>query len=152
LCFNAACSRRRALDPKARGFEVPFKIEGRVAFIKRSRSDTAAAIGVEIADDEEQRARGLMWRYAMPDSNGMLFVFDQEEPVSFWMRNTYLPLDIVFVNRAKEIVAIRSNTTPLSDDLLPSNQPVRYVVEVNAWFCASHGIEVGDRIAYRIID
>jgi uncharacterized membrane protein (UPF0127 family) len=129
-------------------YEVAFKKEGRLAFTNTDGNDTLLTINIEIADDEEERTRGLMWRYSMPDSDGMLFIFEEERPLSFWMKNTYIPLDVIFVGKTGEIVAIQQNTIPLSETPIPSGKPARYVIEVNAWFCVDHSIKAGDKIIF----
>ena len=86
----------------------------------------------------------------MDDSKGMFFIFPNEEPQSFWMRNTYISLDILYVDEQGEIVSIASNTPVQSLDPIPSGKPAKYVVEVNAGYCARHGIEVGDQIEWNV--
>lgn len=87
-----------------------------------------------------------MYRKDLPEFHGMLFLFPREEVQSFWMKNTPLPLDIIFINSAYEIVNIARNTIPFSERLLPSGRPAQFVLEVNGGFCQRHGIEVGDRV------
>lgn len=89
-----------------------------------------------------------MFRRSMPDTAGMLFIFEQSEPQVFYMKNTYIPLDIIFVNENSQIVTIQKNTKPLSDKLIPSYMDSLYVVEVNAGFCDTHGIHIGDSIIF----
>jgi uncharacterized membrane protein (UPF0127 family) len=103
-------------------------------------------VRVEIADSPEKRNFGLMYRKDLPEFHGMLFLFPREEVQSFWMKNTPLPLDIIFINSAYEIVNIARNTIPFSERLLPSGRPAQFVLEVNGGFCQRHGIEVGDRV------
>jgi uncharacterized membrane protein (UPF0127 family) len=146
--FCTACKKTSRTDASGDRYEVHFKKEGYLAFVKKNTFDTISVITVEIADSEEEITNGLMWRYSMPDTNGMLFIFDQERPLSFWMKNTSIPLDMVFVNGAREIVSIQDNATPLSTLPIFSRIPARYVVEVNAWFCVDHGIKTGDRITF----
>jgi uncharacterized protein len=102
---------------------------------------------VEIADDDRERARGLMFRRSMPDDEGMLFDFFEEEPASFWMHNTYIPLDMLFIKGDGTIESIAQRTTPLSDRSVPSKGPVRYVLEINGGLSAKLGIEPGDKVA-----
>lgn len=132
--------------------DIPFTTEGELVFISRISSDTLAIIDIEVADDIQERARGLMYRQALPDNGGMLFIHDYEEMQSFWMKNTYIPLDILFVNAQKEIVTIHVNTTPMKEWSYASTLPALYVVEVNAGFCARHGITEGDKIEYSLTD
>jgi uncharacterized protein len=103
-------------------------------------------VSVEIADTTQKRSFGLMYRRDLPESHGMLFLFPREESLSFWMKNTPLPLDIIFINTAHKIVSIAQNTTPFSEKPLPSGSPAQFVLEVNGGFCQRHGIATGDRV------
>ncbi|WP_247232418.1 DUF192 domain-containing protein [Telluribacter sp. SYSU D00476] len=123
-----------------------FTKEGEVVFI--SGGAAIKKIDVEVAENEAERNQGLMYRSYMPDSVGMLFIFEQSEPQSFWMKNTIIPLDILYVNENKEIVYIHKNTTPYSEQSLPSYENAQYVVEVNAGFTDRYGIKVGDSISF----
>ncbi|NOT57585.1 MAG: DUF192 domain-containing protein [Deltaproteobacteria bacterium] len=107
---------------------------------------TAIRVSVEIADTHEKRSLGLMYRRELPESRGMLFLFPRQEPQSFWMKNTPLPLDIIFIDTSLTIVSIARNTTPYSEKPLPSAKPAQFVLEVNGGFCQRHGIAVGDRV------
>ena len=107
-----------------------------------------SAIDIEIANTEEKRMQGLMFRSSMSDSAGMLFTFPSETLQEFWMKNTIISLDIVYVNAKKEIVSIQKYAEPYSERPLPSYKPAMYVVEVNAGFCDSHRIGEGDFIQF----
>ncbi|MEK6651012.1 MAG: DUF192 domain-containing protein, partial [Bacteroidota bacterium] len=107
-----------------------------------------ATIAIEIADDQKQRETGLMGRPTLGEDNGMLFIFEQTQPLAFWMMNTMISLDMVFVNVQKEIVTIHARTTPFSTESYPAAKEGLYVVEVNAGFCERHGIQEGDRIRF----
>ncbi|MGN6225127.1 DUF192 domain-containing protein [Pseudoxanthomonas sp.] len=91
---------------------------------------------VEIADDDAERARGLMFRDVLADGNGMLFIHDREEPQAYWMKNTRIPLDILYFDDERKLVAQRRNTPPCSAGdacpSYPSDVPARYVLELNA--------------------
>lgn len=106
------------------------------------------AFTVEIADDPMERARGLMFREEMAPDHGMLFDFAREQPVSFWMKNTPLSLDMIFAKADGTIVRIAENTTPQSTEAVPSEAPVRFVLEVVAGTSERLGIEAGDRIEH----
>ena len=108
--------------------------------------DELAAIDIELAQSDEQRQKGLMWRRSMDEEQGMLFLMDSLAPQSFWMLNTYIPLDIIYADENKRIVSIAEDTEPKSLDPVPSGAPALYVLEVNAGFARRHGVEVGDRI------
>jgi uncharacterized membrane protein (UPF0127 family) len=103
-------------------------------------------VRVEIADTDAERQRGLMGRTALPEDQGMLFVFGGEQELSFWMRNTLIPLSIAFMDSEGRIVDIQ-DMKPLDDDPphYVSAEPSRYALEVNRGFFEERGIEVGDR-------
>jgi hypothetical protein len=102
---------------------------------------------VEIADEDRERALGLMFRRSMADDAGMLFDFGREERASFWMRNTYIPLDMLFIKDDGTIESIAERTTPLSERSVPSKGPVRYVLEINGGLSDRLGIEAGDIVS-----
>jgi uncharacterized membrane protein (UPF0127 family) len=101
---------------------------------------------VEIADDPAERAKGLMYRRSLADNAGMLFLYPKAQPVEFWMKNTPLSLDIVFVRDDGTIARIAESTTPMSEDLIPSGEPVRAVLEVKAGTMRQLGITIGARL------
>ena len=105
---------------------------------------------VEIADTEAAREKGLMFRKKLPDGQGMLFDFHREQEVSFWMQNTYIPLDMIFIRGDGRILRIAENTEPLSTKLIPSGGPVLAVLEVIGGTAHRLGIAPGDRVAYPI--
>ena len=125
--------------------DYEFKKEGELILLS-SKNDTIKIIDIEIAVQKEQRTQGMMHRDIFPDDQGMLFIFDKEEMLSFWMRNTILSLDMIFVNTDLQIVTIRRNTDPISDTHYFSDEPALYVVEVAAGFCERYGIVEGDKI------
>lgn len=84
----------------------------------------------------------------LPKSKGMLFIFEENQPRSFWMANTPLPLDIIFVNENKEIVRIHHSTQPFSEQNFESGDPAKYVIETNAGFCVSHDIQEGMKVSF----
>lgn len=107
------------------------------------------AFTVELALTPQQRAHGLMFRREMAADAGMLFLFAREAPRSFWMKNTYLPLDILYLDREGRIVSIAADTTPLSETPIPSGEPAMGVLELNAGTAARLGIAPGDRVVHR---
>jgi uncharacterized protein len=102
---------------------------------------------VEIADTDATRERGLMYRRELADGRGMLFDFFREQPVGFWMKNTYIPLDMIFIRADGRIASIAENTEPLSERVVPSGAPVRAVLEVKGGTARRLGIEPGDQVA-----
>lgn len=105
-----------------------------------------ARFNVEIADEPAERSLGLMNRPSMPMNAGMLFVFESQQPVSFWMRNTLIPLDMLFVDETGVIARVHENAVPLDETPIPSGAPVRYVLEINGGLAAQIGIEAGDEL------
>ncbi len=99
---------------------------------------------VEVAASEQQRAMGLMFREEMAADHGMLFVFEGEGDRYFWMKNTPLPLDILFIGATGRIVGIAADTIPYSEAVIPSGAPARFVLELNAGTSARLGMNVGD--------
>jgi uncharacterized membrane protein (UPF0127 family) len=103
---------------------------------------------VELAVNDAQRAQGLMDRKELPEGRGMLFDFQREQDVAFWMKNTYIPLDMIFIRANGRILRIAENTTPLSEQMIPSGGPVRGVLEVIGGTARRLGIAPGDRVAH----
>jgi len=130
--------------------EEKFKKEGEVAFIKKDGKQILT-IDVEIADNDQEREIGLMGRNELGELQGMLFIFDAEHIASFWMKNTVLPLDMIFVNKDGVIVTIHKYTTPFSEQAYRATAPTMFVIEVNAGFTDKYGIKIGDRIEWRRI-
>ena len=108
--------------------------------------------GIELAVSPEEQARGLMFRRELPDMQGMLFDFHREQPTSFWMKNTYVPLDMIFIRGDGRILRIEENTVPLSEALVPASGPVtvRAVLEVVAGTARKLGLAPGDRVKHPI--
>jgi uncharacterized membrane protein (UPF0127 family) len=127
---------------------VAFTKQGELRFLDKN-DNLLYAVDIEIAEDNAKRTQGLMYRDSMAENCAMLFVLPGEQEQSFWMKNTIMPLDIIYVNAKKQIVSTQKNTVPYSEDSIPSNGPARYVVEVNAGFCDRHSIKRGDHIEWR---
>jgi uncharacterized membrane protein (UPF0127 family) len=106
------------------------------------------AFQVEIAADNATRERGLMNRRFMPADHGMLFEFDRDAPVSFWMKNTYIPLDLIFISGAGVVMSVVANAEPLSERVIPSGPPCAAVLEVNGGVAAAIGLKVGDKVRH----
>jgi hypothetical protein len=122
-----------------------FTKEGELTFTD-SLGTLKSKIDLEIADTEYERQLGLMNRKEMKENEGMLFIFPRQGAQSFWMRNTLISLDIMFINDQKEIVTIHKNTKILSDTSYPATEPSIYVVETLAGYTDRHNIQVGDKI------
>ncbi len=109
-------------------------------------------IKVEIADDDEERRVGLMYREELAPGTGMLFDFGETRPVSMWMKNTLIPLDMAFIDKSGVIRRIAENTTPRSLESIPSGTPVSAVLEVNAGVFERLGVKPGDKVKHRIFE
>jgi uncharacterized membrane protein (UPF0127 family) len=107
---------------------------------------------VELAVTPEQQAQGLMYRKELPEGQGMLFDFRRDQEATFWMKNTYVPLDMIFIRADGRIHRIAANTVPLSEALVSSAGPVRAVLEVVAGTAKKLGIAPGDRVAHPIFN
>ena len=103
---------------------------------------------VEIADDENERTKGLMWRTDLDDNEGMLFIWDESKIRNFWMKNTPLSLDIIFIDKYKKIVKIQENTEPFSENIISSEISSKYVLEILGGKCKELKINVGDMIKF----
>ena len=134
-------------QPQQRETGRTLTYSGSVTFLTSDKEEITT-IEAAIAETPEQRSLGLMDVRNMPADKGMLFIFEHEEPLSFWMANTPLPLDLIFVNRSMQIVRIHHNAQPYSERQFPSGEPAIYVVEVNAGFCLNHDITEGQFIRY----
>jgi uncharacterized protein len=110
---------------------------------------TRATISVEVANTIEQRERGLMFRKHLDDNAGMIFIFPDSQPRNFWMHNTDIPLDMIFVDPQFRVIGIVANAAPHTDTLRNVDGSSQYVLEVNGGFCAKHGIQPGDRFDFQ---
>lgn len=128
FCLSAGAKAQEACDEHL----VSFDVQGQ-----------EAAFRVELADEPDERMQGLMFRVRLEREAGMLFLQDRIAPASFWMRNTYVPLDILFLDEAGRIVRIAAHTTPLSEKDIPSGEPVRGALEINAGLAEELGLAPG---------
>lgn len=127
--------------------QISFKKEGELTIFKVSDS-IEIKLDIEIADTEFDEQTGLMYRESMDKNQAMLFVFDNEVERYFYMKNTKIPLDIIYINANKIIVSFQKNTIPFDESSLPSNAPAKYVLEVNAGLADSWALAIGDSISY----
>lgn len=125
-------------------------LEFEKTMIKIIKSDgNEIELNVKIADTPNKRQNGLMFIKEMPENDGMLFIFDTEEMRRMWMKNTLIPLDMLFVGSNKEILNIKENALPESLDIIYSIAPSKYVIELNGGFAKKYGIEIGDKIEFK---
>lgn len=109
-----------------------------------------AKFSVEVADDSGERSRGLMFRKEMAADHGMLFVFQMQQPLAFWMKNTVLPLDLVFIDENGKVRAVLPGT-PFSEAPISPGEPVKYVLELNQGTAKRLGIDPGDQVDHPLI-
>jgi uncharacterized membrane protein (UPF0127 family) len=107
---------------------------------------------VEIMRSGPQRERGLMFRRYLPQDRGMLFVFEVERPIMMWMKNTYLPLDMIFIDSVGKVVGLAEHAEPLSTKIIPSGAPASGVLEVNAGTAARIGLKIGDSLRHPLFE
>jgi len=128
--------------------DIPFRKDGTLSFERDG--EIIQTIAIEVADTDSSRTRGLMQRPSLPADSGMLFIFPDEQQRSFWMANTPLSLDIMYVRADSSILSIARYTTPFSAADIPSEGPARFVVEVVAGYSDSIGITEGDRVSWTL--
>ena len=115
-------------------------------------ADSTLRFQIEVVDSEEGRARGLMFRESLPRFGGMLFVYPEPGPVAFWMRNTLIPLDMLFFDASGRLVRIHENAVPLDETPIPGGTDIQYVLEVNGGTVAQLGIDLGAELRSPAID
>jgi uncharacterized membrane protein (UPF0127 family) len=151
-------SRAAPFARAARATVVFFLVAGGAASARATELQTleiASKTGVhpfavEMAISPDEKATGLMFRRDLPEGRGMLFDFQYDQNVAFWMKNTYISLDMIFIRADGTILRIAENTEPLSERQVPSGGPVRAVLEVIAGTAKKLGIAPGDRVAHPI--
>lgn len=127
--------------------QISFTKEGELT-IFRALDSTRIEMDIEIADTDFDVQTGLMYRDSMKDTQGMLFVFNDETERNFYMKNTKIPLDLIYINANKKIVSFQKNAKPFDESSLPSNGIAKYVLEINADLVNKWMISVGDSISY----
>jgi uncharacterized membrane protein (UPF0127 family) len=135
-----------ALATRAQEADVQFK-RSSLVIVTHGRE---LKFEIELATNDAERSRGLMYRKQLGPYEGMLFDFYQEMPVSFWMKNTLIPLDMVFIAADGTVKHVHANAVPLSTDTVPSRFPVRAVLEINGGSAALLGIKPGDTVKHAI--
>ncbi len=131
--------------------EAPMQLAVDAQVLKIQTAAGEKNFALEIADTDQSRSAGLMYRTDFPADRAMIFVFGEERPVMMWMANTPLPLDMLFVSKDGTIAHIAENTKPFSKDIVSSGVPVAFVIEVNAGIAEKEGIKAGDKVRHRII-
>lgn len=128
---------------------VSFSGEGTLSVYRAQSDSLLARLDIEFAETDYEIQTGLMYRERMEDQQGMLFLFPEERMHSFYMKNTLIPLDIIFIRSDLSIANIARNARPLDETGIPSAMPVQYVLEVKAGLSDRWGLQAGDRIEYQ---
>ena len=136
-------------DPVPPGTRLTFRKDGGLAFLNSERTDTLQNVEIEIVKEDADVQRGMMWREFMREDRGMLFIMPEMRTQSFWMKNTLIPLDIIFINSNRQIVTIHKNTEPLSLKNVTSSQNAQFVLEMNGGYCDKFGIKKGDFVRWK---
>lgn len=126
--------------------KIVFTPEGSLQIFKKD--STSISLSIELAETDYETETGLMYRESMEADQGMLFVFDEETPHNFYMKNTYIPLDLFFITKENIIATIIENAKPMDESSLPSEVPVQYVLELNAGSALKWNIKEGDSISW----
>ncbi|MBB4120019.1 MAG: DUF192 domain-containing protein [Mesonia hippocampi] len=128
--------------------EVSFTKEGELHFTKAT-GDTIATIEIEFAKTDYEQQTGLMYRKSMKANRGMLFVYTNEQPRPyFYMKDTYINLDLIYINAKGELVDFNENAQAFDETTLSSNKPAQYVLEVNAGMVKKWGLNLGDKASF----
>lgn len=128
--------------------DVQFAVEGQLKMFKDSTEQPYADFEIEIADNDYEIQTGMMYRKSLRPNRGMLFIFPEEQPRYFYMKNTEISLDIIYLNAEKKIISFQKNAKPLDESSLPSEGPAQYVFEINGGQADALGMEVGDRMEF----
>lgn len=132
--------------PEVETVDIQFKKEGELQFLKNG--EVTRTIDIEIADTPYEWETGLMYRESMEDEQGMLFIYPNAAPRNFYMKNTYIPLDIIFMSNDTIVVSFKENAQPRDESSIPSNVPARFILEINAGKMAEWNIEMGDKMRF----
>ena len=128
--------------------DIKFKKEGSLQIYKAGTDSIISSFNIELAEDEYKTQTGLMHRGSMQNNQAMLFIFPNEQMRSFYMKNTLIPLDIIYLNESQKVVSIQKNAKPMDERSLPSNFPAKYVLEVNGGLSDELNIIEGDSISF----
>lgn len=142
------CKETTGSENKSLTKEISFTKEGELTLLKGNNDSIIATLDIEIADDDYSTQTGLMYRQSMAENQAMLFVFNDSKQRSFYMKNTEIPLDIIYINSNKEIVSFQKNAKSFDETSLPSEAVSQYVLEINAGLSDKWNLEKGDKIQF----
>ena len=144
ICLSSCKKEKKDITP----IQVTFKKEGELTLYKGASDSIIAKLDIEIADTDYDVQSGLMYRDSMEENRGMLFVFPTMSQRYFYMKNTRISLDLIYLNNEKVIVSFQENAEPFNEAQLPSTVPAQYVLEVNAGLAEKWLLDIGDRMEY----
>ncbi|NKI27343.1 DUF192 domain-containing protein [Arenibacter sp. 6A1] len=127
---------------------ITFTKDGELSILKKDTETAYITFDIEISESEYETQTGLMYRSSMEDTQGMLFIFEDIAVRSFYMKNTEIPLDIIFIDENMHIVSFQKNAKPFDETGLTSTVPAKYVFEINSGLVDSHNLEVGDLVQF----
>lgn len=142
------CKENKSSSPKTSKVSIPFEKEGTLTLLKSNNDSIISKLDIEIADNEYETQTGLMYRTELKENQGMLFIFPDVSFRSFYMKNTKIPLDIIYVDENMKVVSIQKNAQPFDETSLPSEEPAKYVLEVNAGLSDLWQLQKGDKITF----
>jgi uncharacterized membrane protein (UPF0127 family) len=131
---------------------VEFTKEGELSLFKSNTDSLLAKLDIEIAQTDYETQTGLMYRNQMNENQGMLFIFPDMSLHSFYMKNTKIPLDIIFLDDQQKIASFQENAKPMDETGLSSQVPVKYALEINAGLAEKWRLEIGDRMEFKRFD
>ncbi|WP_438961986.1 DUF192 domain-containing protein [Nonlabens sp.] len=128
--------------------DITFTKEATGYLIKKGTQDTIQTLDLEIADTDYDVQTGLMYRTSMKNNQAVLFIFQEEQPLSFFMKNTLIPLDIIYLKADGTIDSFAKNAKPMDETLLPSAGPAQYTLEIKAGLAEKWGLDIGDSLVW----
>jgi len=147
ICFLFSCKKTASPNPEPEP-KYEFRQDGTLEIIS-PEGLKKATFNIEIAEKELERMQGLKYREKMADNEAMLFIFEYPDIYDFWMQDTYLPLDMLFIAADSTINDIYENAVPFSEKRITPHHPHQYVLEVNAGIVKKSGIKTGDKIIWK---
>jgi len=150
ICLGVAIwSCQNQSKEQAPAQSISFTKEGEAQLLEKDSDSIIVILDIEFAISEYETQTGLMYRDSMAKNQGMLFIFDDVRLRSFYMKNTRIPLDIIYLSENLEIVSFQKNARPLDTKSLPSDAPAKYVLEISGGLADEWGLKIGDRLQYQ---
>ena len=142
FCSSCKNDEEKEIEPQ----NIDFRDDADLYLIN-TKGDTINTLDIEIANDDYSRQTGLMYRESIKENQGMLFVYSRESMRNFYMKNTYIPLDLIFFNSDSTIVSFQKDAKPLDESNLPSQVPAQFILEINAGLSERWDLKAGDRFS-----